>query len=197
MRIFWHKGERQFVACCREQSETGMPEQWHGYLSPSYEDGVVHIHQAKRISDPASCEKNWSPIAFGPHLYFMYRVDQMQKQSERVKLRCAHAVDNISGGSPYMPWRNGFLSIVHEAIAHPSHGRRIYQHRFVWLDSSASRACLSLPFVFRDVQIEFAAGLALNWQSGNLVVSFGERDAKAWLCSVSQDDVARMLGLDR
>jgi hypothetical protein len=176
-----------------------MPEQWHGYLRQELDwgNGLARVEGFRRISDPSSCEKNWSPITMGPHLYFMYRVDQMQKQSERVKLRCAHAVDNISGGSPYIAWRNGYLSVVHEAIAHPSHGRRIYQHRFVWLDSNASRPILSLPFVFREVQIEFAAGLALTGHSGKLVISFGERDAKAWLCCVSQEDVAAMLGIDR
>jgi glycosyltransferase involved in cell wall biosynthesis len=196
MRIFWHKGERQFVACAREQNEAGTPEQWHGYLRIDADD-YLQAEDAKRISDPVHCEKNWSPIRMGPHLFFMYRVDQMEKQSERVKLRCAQAVDNISGGSPYIPWRQGYLSVVHEAVVHPSHGRRIYQHRFVWLDSSASRPRFSMPFVFREVQIEFAAGIALNTHNGQLVVSFGEKDAKAWLCSVSQDDVAAMLGLDR
>lgn len=197
MRIFWHKGERQFVACCREQSEAGMPEQWHGYLHVGENDYMQAVG-AKRISDGSQCEKNWAPVLGLPKgvLWFMYRLDTIQKGHEQEKKRCGIAVDNISGGSQYIPFRNGFLSVAHEAVAHPSHGRRIYQHRFVWLASDLSRPRVSLPFVFRDVQIEFAAGIALNWQSGKLIVSFGERDAKAWLCEVSQDEAAALLGLD-
>ncbi|MBA1993738.1 hypothetical protein, partial [Escherichia coli] len=77
------------------------------------------------------------------------------------------------------------MSIVHEAVVHPSHGKRIYQHRFAWFDYALSRLCVSLPFVFHEVQIEFAAGLAWTSLDDNIVVSFGERDAKAWLARVS------------
>lgn len=198
MRIFWHKGERQFVACCREQSATGTPEQIHGYLPQSYERNEAYVDNWKRISDPAVCEKNWAPIAAeSPSLWMMYRLDKIQKAHEQEKIACDIAVDNISGGSPYIRFRNGFLSVVHEAVAHPTHGRRIYQHRFAWLDYACSRPRVSMPFVFREVQIEFAAGLAMSWHSGKIVVSFGERDEKAWLCTVSDSDVAAMLRLDR
>lgn len=198
MRIFWHKGERQFVACAREQSETGTPEQWHGYLPQSYDFNEAYVDNERRISDPALCEKNWAPIAAeSPLLWMMYRLDKIQKGHEQEKIACDIAVDNISGGSPYIRFRNGFLSIVHEATAHPAHGRRIYQHRFAWLDCGLSRPRVSLPFVFRGVQIEFAAGLTQSWIDGKVVVSFGERDAKAWLCTLSDADVAAMLGLDR
>ena len=198
MRLFWHKGERNFVACVREQSETGTPEQWHGYLRVDYENNKAHAGDAKRISSPASCEKNWAPLVLGPDLRYVYRLGTFRLQDGKFEQHlCEQATENISGGSPYIPFRNGFLSIVHEAINHPAHGKRVYQHRFAWLASSASRVTLSMPFVFHEVQIEFAAGIAKNWRDDTLVISFGERDAKAWMCSVSQNDVAAMLGLDR
>lgn len=190
MRIFWHDNERKFVACCREQSETGMPEQWYGRVVDG-SAGALAV-DAKRISDPHKCEKNWSYVTGRDT--FMYRVDTVQWGDRQEHHPCNMAVENISGGSPYIPFKNGYLSVVHEAITHPSHGKRVYQHRFAWIDRHLMNPKLSLPFVFHEVQIEFAAGLARSWD-GTLVISFGERDESAWLASVSKYDVAAMLGL--
>lgn len=197
MRIFWHKGERNFVACVREQLASGMPQQVHGYLHCDYHNNVVQVTGDRPLSDGTQCEKNWAPMIDGPDLKYVYRLDTIYRGGKLEKMPCAPAVENISGGSPYITFRNGYLSIVHEAVVHPSHGKRIYQHRFAWFDYALSRLCVSLPFVFHEVQIEFAAGLAWTSLDDNIVVSFGERDAKAWLARVSAADVAAMLGFDR
>ena len=198
MRIFWYKGERNFVACVREQLDSGMPQQWYGYLHSDHHNNVVQVTGDRAISDGRQCEKNWAPLTGAPGLRYLYRLDTIYRDGKLEKKPCARAVENISGGSQYIEFAGGYLSIVHEAVTHPSHGRRVYQHRFAWFDSAFSREVkLSMPFVFHDVQIEFAAGIALNYHDGSLVVSFGERDAKAWLASVSTGDVRAMLGLDR
>lgn len=197
MRIFWHRGDRKFVACVREQSATGTPEQWHGVLNQNYDTpDVVMVDHARRISHPNNCEKNWAPILDGRDLKFTYRLDtflNIDKPEENMKWELPIAIENISGGSQYIPFRSGYLSIVHEAVVHPAHGRRIYQHRFAWLDLTARQLKLSLPFVFQGVQIEFAAGLAKNWKDDTIVVSLGVRDEEAWLCSIAHRDVAAML----
>mgnify|MGYP001040574094 CR=1 FL=1 len=196
MRIFWHQGERQFIACARETTPSGIPQQVHGFLRRDPVANTVLVESWSAISDATQCEKNWAPV-LGPTkgLPFMYRLDKIQRGSLQQKTPCRFAVDNISGGSPYIPFKGGYLTVVHEAIAHPAHGRRVYQHRFAWLDAELINPRLSLPFVFHDVQIEFAAGLAQ--QNDDLVVSFGERDCSAWLATVSAGDVAAMLELDR
>jgi glycosyltransferase involved in cell wall biosynthesis len=197
MRIFWHRGTRKFVACAREQSETGTPEQWHGELH--YRFGNPHVatvEDARRISHPNQCEKNWSPILDGFDMKFAYRLDtflNIDNPSRSQKWELPVAVENISGSSQYIPFRSGYLAVVHESIAHPGHGKRVYQHRFAWIDFRAQRLKLSLPFVFHDVQIEFAAGIAKNWKNDSVVVSFGVRDCEAWLCSIDQKDIAALL----
>lgn len=199
MRIFWHGGERQFVACAREQSETGVPEQWHGMLSDYGSAMTVEVEGARRISNPEQCEKNWAPILDEGDLKFAYRLDTFVNaaKGDQTKWQLPVAVENISGSSQYISFRSGYLSVVHEAMVSPATGRRIYQHRFAFLDFRSNQLKLSLPFVFQDVQIEFAAGIAKNWLDGNIVISFGVRDAEAWLCSISRADIAAMLGLDR
>jgi sugar lactone lactonase YvrE len=42
---------------------------------------------------------------------------------------------------------------------------------------------LSLPFVFHDKQIEFAAGLAWHPDGKRLLVSYGVKDQEAWVCA--------------
>jgi tetratricopeptide (TPR) repeat protein len=194
MRIFWANGERQFVACVREHPESGMPQMVRGTLSCGLAPGA-DVTAWTSLSDGSACEKNWAPVvsAFDGHA-FMYRLDTVITDGRMEKRPCHLAVENISGGSQYIPFFGGYLSVVHEAIAHPSHGRRIYQHRFAYLDASLTLQSLSMPFVFHEVQIEFAAGLARDAED-NLVISFGERDAKAWLAVVDAGEVAGMLGL--
>jgi hypothetical protein len=50
---------------------------------------------------------------------------------------------------------------------------------------------LSCPFYFREMGIEFAAGLAVD--GDDIVASFGVRDAEAWLVRMSADQVATQL----
>lgn len=190
MRIFWVDGARQFIACVREQIESGMPQQFRGTLTS--DSAWVDAKDAVALSDGSTCEKNWLPWDRNRYVYRLDRLDGPLVFMERVERSLA--VDNISGGSQWIPFAGGMLSVVHEAIAHPSHGKRIYQHRFAFASEDFQDLKLSLPFVFRDVQIEFAAGLAKH-RDGNLVISFGERDAKAWLAKVDASEVAAMLGI--
>lgn len=197
MRIFWRFGTRQFVACVRETSLDGIPRQVHGHLFRDPIDNTAVVTSWETISDPTQCEKNWAPVPAHPMPdppAYMYRLDQVHRIVLQQKTSCSYAVDNISGGSPFIPFADGYIAVVHEAVTHPAHGRRVYQHRFAWLDADLANPRLSMPFVFHEVQIEFAAGLARD-QHGNFVISFGERDASAWLATVSEADVAAMVGV--
>ena len=200
MRVFWHRGERHFIACVREQSERGVCEQWHGYLRRVHETGggcAAAALETTRLSDGVAHEKNWAPMAAPlEELRYMYRLGHTldEKGAPLETTSVTAAVENISGGSPYIPMFDGWLSVVHEAIVHPSHGRRVYQHRFAYIDRRG-KLTLSMPFVFHAVQIEFAAGLARHPDGESLVISFGVRDAEAWLAMVKIGEVGCVLGL--
>ena len=84
------------------------------------------------------------------------------------------------GGGQVVPFRDGWLGIVHE-VAHLDTGRRAYEHRFVWWDETLTIRRWSPLFFFVERQsIEFAAGLATI--DDTVFVSFGLQDAEAWLC---------------
>ena len=95
------------------------------------------------------------------------------------------------GGSQLIPFKGGWLGLVHE-VAVMDGGQRAYEHRLMWLDDALRLAKVSPWFAFREPRaIEFAAGLA---QVGDrLVVSFGVRDAEAWLVEVSAADAWSLL----
>jgi hypothetical protein len=94
------------------------------------------------------------------------------------------------GGSQLLQFDEGWLGLVHEVAGLGS--RRVYEHRFIWLDADLELRRVSPAFAFRERQaIEFAAGLAINGH--RLVASYGVRDAEAWITAIEADDLRRML----
>lgn len=195
MRLFWHRGERHFVACVREQRAHGVPQQWQGRLVCHAEH--VDVVGAHCISgEDEACEKNWSPL-FRNGLWYGYRLNEFVNPSRGLKEKFDRnvTVDNISGSSPWVPFLGGQLSVVHEAINHPSHGRRVYQHRFAYISNDLFTLRLSLPFVFQDVQIEFCAGLSPVRDFTRYIMSYGLKDEEPWLATISARDIAALLQL--
>lgn len=195
MRIFWHKGHRHFSATVREQSEFGQCEQWTGELDDTFEPNLTDVKCARRISDGTTTQKNWMPVNNWPHLAWMYDVHTMINDTQEFSPRdTPFAVENIRGSSQLVPFRGGFLAVVHEALVHPNTGKRVYQHRFVKYNRDLTMFRLSLPFVFEGVQIEFAAGLAQHPNMIDFVISFGVRDEKAMIAKLSGEEIAMMFG---
>jgi len=95
------------------------------------------------------------------------------------------------GGSQLVPYYGGWLGLIHE-VAWLDGSHRAYEHRWVWLDHDLRLDRISPWFSFREPRaIEFAAGLAEH--GDQLVVSYGVRDAEAWICSVDADDIWQLL----
>lgn len=94
------------------------------------------------------------------------------------------------GGSQLVPWRGGWLACVHECADLDQ--RRTYEHRLVWFDEHLAIRLISPLFVFREQRtIEFCAGLAVY--GGQIILSYGYHDAEAWLCTLTEDEVAACL----
>jgi len=186
MRLFHHGGFWMATACIREQLASGMPQQILCQLDDGWE-----ITEWKALSNGSTCEKNWMPIP-DDHLFYIDRLDTI-RASDGISVKVGlPAVDNISGGSPLIKFKNGWLGIVHEAID-PGDYRRVYIHRWVWLSEDHTLRRLSVPFCFHDRQIEFAAGLAAHPNGVDLVVSYGVRDCEARIARVAATEVSAML----
>ena len=95
------------------------------------------------------------------------------------------------GGSQLVPIAGkGWLAVIHEVAAFGNH--RAYEHRFVAFDRDLCISAVSPAFAFRESRtVEFAAGMVLL--GDDLVISFGVKDAEAYLCRVPVTEVLSWL----
>lgn len=191
VRLWSHRGALWFNACVRERLPHGTPQQMIGRLD--YDYGAL-VCNPRPISDGSTCEKNWMHIpGLLPGPNFVYRLGTIiRDDGVKVHLPTPFHTGDISGSSQCIPFNNGFLAVVHEAITGPN-GKRTYWHRFAWMSLDGTPRRISKPFVFFDRQIEFCAGIAVHPDNQSLVLSFGVRDEEAWLCTVDQLHVSAML----
>jgi len=146
-------------------------------------------------------EKNWQPLVGRPgwiyslsHAGHVVTVEpdpalaggyQMLRRAPAPQI-----ASQFRGGGQVVPYLGGWLAVIHEVAAVGD--RRAYEHRFVWLDADLAIRRLSPPFAFREVrEIEFAAGLAIL--DDRVIVSFGVRDAEAWLAEIAEDELDEVL----
>lgn len=154
------------------------------------ESGDLQIH-----------EKNWMPVEGRPEWVYAcshngntvtVRADDTLAGAYQILKRAkAPAIAReFRGGSQLVAVDGGFLAVIHE-VADGDAGR-IYEHRLVRFDRSLALTHVSEPFAFREPRtIEFAAGAAIV--GDRLVVSFGVRDAEAWLVSLPLEAACRLL----
>lgn len=196
VRLWRHEDELNFSATVREQNAGGVCEMVRGRLAYDVDDQFMAVTDWRGISDTQTHEKNWAPLPTpaGQKPRFMYRLDTViEDQHLATVTPSAICVSDISGSSQYIPFKSGYLSVVHEASIDPNTGKRTYWHRFAWLDSEMVLRRLSLPFVFYAQQIEFCAGLAAHPNNSDLLISFGVRDEEAHLAIVSIEEVSAMI----
>lgn len=187
------RGHDLFIsACVRELDESGVCRQVLAKIGKDHT--LCQIDPIYRV--PEQYEKNWMPILRRPDeaIQFMYRLNHLvDADGKDVKIFPSDlGVGHISGGSQVIPFFDGWLALVHEAMQHDDYAKRYYQHRFAFFNEDLSLRSLSLPFVFLDKQIEFAAGLC--WlDEFHLCLSFGVRDCEAWMARIDAEDVMEMV----
>lgn len=140
---------------------------------------------------PMRHQKNWMPRVNDGRLEFIYSVDPtiiLDDTGKVVRQTVPDgALDHLRGGSQAIPFDGGWLAVTHEVTLVEE--KRAYMHRFVWWDADDVVQKLTEPFIFIARGLEFAAGLCWHADGERLIVSFGARDAEAWLGTVRADDV--------
>jgi len=199
VRLWHYDGHLHFNACVREQSVSGTCQQIVGRLSFDAATPHLQVVDWSIIDMGGTHEKNWMHLQ---DKKFIYRLDTvispfatdraLPRQPKIEKFKVSVHPDMVSGSSQLIPFKAGYLAVVHEAANDPT-GKRTYWHRFAWFDGVGQLYRLSLPFVFYDRQIEFCAGLATHPDGDKLILSFGVRDAEAHVATVSIEEVSRMI----
>ena len=142
-------------------------------------------------------EKNWVPLVRGQELLVVYSWDPLRifrcdvatgRLDEAACSRPARRFDHLRGGTQAVRVPGGFLACTHEVSLDPALGRT-YLHRFVLVDDALSLAAASEPFFLADRGIEFAAGLLAGEDRDDLLLSYGVRDANAFVARLSLREV--------
>jgi SAM-dependent methyltransferase len=183
-------------ATVRQNNAAGHAEQVRITITPKGDC----LQYRMQPEGPIAHEKNWMPVINGCDRAFVYRCDPTRiidwNGCTISETAPEMAVENFSGGSQAIPFNDGWLALIHEAISSPIDSKRCYQHRFVWFDRDLRLQNVSRRFYFQaNNQIEFAAGLCWHPDERWLLVSYGIRDCEAWLASVDASDVCSLLGL--
>ncbi|WGS52901.1 hypothetical protein LFL96_32525 [Paraburkholderia sp. D15] len=138
-------------------------------------------------------EKNWMPFVADGKLCAIHTMNpltivEISEQGATVMLRKPLKVSkNLLGSSQLVPWRNGWLCVVHER----SRGKRhLYKHRFVHFDSEW-RVTLSEPFYWVEYGVEFCCGLAVH--DATVAVGLSVNDSQAIVAQFEQSDIDRLL----
>jgi hypothetical protein len=149
----------------------------------------------------ANDEKNWMPIeGRGGWLYMCHRDGHVVTVDDDATLaggyqlcqrsRSPHIARGYRGGSQLVPFRDGWLCLIHEVAVDA--GQRVYEHRLVWFDNGLRLARHSQPFAFVGTRgIEFAAGLAVV--GDRVIAAVGRHDAEAWLAEMQAEDAWQLL----
>jgi hypothetical protein len=144
-------------------------------------------------------EKNWAPLVANDTLSLVYsasptivlRCDpESGAVGEQARQEAPAIARSWRGGSQAIPFGDGFLMLVHEAIPFDVPWRA-YRHRWVLLDAKHRISQCTPQFVFLYRGVEFAAGLARR--GDELIASFGVNDREAYLAVTKSDEVRRLL----
>jgi glycosyltransferase involved in cell wall biosynthesis len=203
VRLFPHEDELWSSATVRQIHPDGNCEQVLSRLQLCItpERHYRHMDVKRMLREPRETEKNWAPICGLPTKNWMWRPGTVVNETGEFvyKHDTGLATGHISGGSQLIPFRKGWLSVVHEARPLPGESyKRYYYHRFALYDQDFKLAKLSPPFVFHDRTIEFCAGMCWNPNVDyrtELVLSYGVKDECARVARIKDDEVERFLWL--
>lgn len=196
-RLFFWNNEPWCTCTVRELNPEGNCEI---VLSKIIRDGNDLRFSDFEVIRPKFCpmthEKNWMPMVVGSNLHFVYSCDPtriINREGELLINRVSHiAADSFRGGSQLVDFEDGWLAIIHESHNMPNAPRR-YMHRFVLFDMYGRLSKFTEAFYIKDLGIEFAAGMALNPSTNEIIISFGIKDRESWLASFNINEIKKNL----
>jgi glycosyltransferase involved in cell wall biosynthesis len=197
-RLFDWRGALWCSATVRELTQAGWCQQVLARIEESG-DGTCRLTDWRVLepAGPRQHEKNWMPLVAGGTLQFVYLCDPTRILDEEARTvaetKPAIAAEQFRGGSQAIAFDGGRLALIHEVLTEGSSSRRIYHHRFVWLDGTGRLARVSRPFFLREKGAEFVAGLAWHPDGERLLMSFGVGEREAWIAAIDAGDVRALL----
>lgn len=151
--------------------------------------------------DTEYCMKNCTPILDKPfHLLkwtnptALMKFDISGKETEIFEYSSPKLETDLRGGSQVIPYKNGYLSVLHETNLYTSEqGKKnaTYRHRFVVWDKDFKLQKVSKLFSFLNMKIEFCCGMCEY--KNDYLITFGAQDNAAYIMKISKSLVENFI----
>ena len=151
--------------------------------------------------DTEYCMKNCTPILDKPfHLLkwtnptALMKFDISGKETEIFEYSSPKLETDLRGGSQVIPYKNGYLSVLHETNLYTSEqGKKnaTYRHRFVVWDKHFKLQKVSKLFSFLNMKIEFCCGMCEY--KNDYLITFGAQDNAAYIMKISKSLVENFI----
>lgn len=205
-RLFGFNNETWFSCTTADTNPRGQPQVSLCKLANDRSSPNVNVEKLIPLVGPNldRCEKNWLPFIANGQLNIIYSYDPLiiyrpdiDHNMEYCFMHVAakneaskHDFSRFSGSAPPIPFDNGYLLLIHETVYDE---KRIYLHRFVYLDKNLNIAQISKPFTFLHKGVEYCCGIAIDHSETKLILPIGIEDREAYLCQVDLETVRSML----
>lgn len=178
------------------------------------ENAVTEVERF-RIENPEDkdsyCEKNWMPLLDDPFTFVKWsnpteivkvntevtHTDQFSSWvSSSLINRTKHVPANVDfrGGSQVLPYKDGYLAIIHEVDLFKSPtGRKdaVYRHRFLQWDKEFNLIKVTEPFSLMGGLVEFSVGMCEY--KNYMLISFGFQDNAAYILKTPFESIEKLL----
>ena len=151
--------------------------------------------------DTEYCMKNCTPILDKPfHLLkwtnptALMKFDISGKETEIFEYSSPKLETDLRGGSQVIPYKNGYLSVLHETNLYTSEqGKKnaTYRHRFVVWNKDFKLQKVSKLFSFLNMKIEFCCGMCEY--KNDYLITFGAQDNAAYIMKISKSLVENFI----
>jgi hypothetical protein len=144
----------------------------------------------------STCEKNWLPWMVDNKPMILYAttpittVFPLSDINAEINTIGPQGVD-LRGSTSPLPWKDGWIYLIHEVAIRHGQKKRTYLHRFCLLSKEFKLTKISAPFYFDQKGIEYCAGAVLNPQGMYLGVSFNDANTK--FASITNETIERLL----
>ena len=199
--------EYRFTATAPPYTPNGEIQTVHGSVNVGSGEvsNVKHCHLGDGFKGPS---KNWGHIQLQGKDRFVYSLDPLiiisvdentglstVQDEKKVKISSSTQLNidllGARGGSQYIPWENGFLSVFHFICTkHTKPHTRVYWHRFVYIGKVSQRVeMVSEPFYFLTTGVEFCC--SLTNLDGKICLAYGRNDYLANYVTIMSYDLLK------
>jgi len=140
-------------------------------------------------------QKNWLPFIHRNKIHILYLSDPtviLIPNLETGECKSMVQVNNFNmkkfrGGSSGISFNRGYLFVIHEVIYKGA--KKIYTHRFIYMNSDLIITKFSRPFVLKEQTTEFVSGLEMDITNKHIIMCMGYQDKEAYIVKMRKQDV--------